>query len=74
MHPDRAGAAAGMTLFFHPSDQLPGVDPFPPANFQERVPQLRLQPHAGSAAARHDVPVDQSTARHGTPSFCTDRS
>jgi hypothetical protein len=68
-HPDRAGPAARMANRFDVADQPVDVLVLALADLGQRIPKLRLQPHAGAATLGNDIAIDESTACHGCPLF-----
>ena len=54
----RAGPPSRMAGFFDLADQGAHVLTLPFADFEQRVPQLRLQPHAGPAASGDNVTIN----------------
>src|SRR6185437_5460469 len=63
-HPHRAGATAAVPGFLDPADQGAHVLAFPLTDFQQCVPEFRLQPHAGSSTRGDDIAIDKTTDRH----------
>lgn len=64
-HADGAGASATVTGRFHPAYDAVQILGLAIADLQQRVPKLRLKPHAGAATLGHDIPIDQTTAHGG---------
>src|SRR5579863_2542656 len=48
-------------------DELVDVLAFAPTDLLQRIPQFRFEAHAGSAALRHHVAIDQTSTLHGCP-------
>lgn len=69
-HPHGAGAATLMPILLYAADHRTHVLAFPFADFQQRIPQFRLETHAGASALGDDIAIDQTTDRHGRPHLC----
>ena len=64
-HPNRASAAAAVAARLDLANQAVDVSALARTDLGEGIPQFGFQAHAGAAALRDDVSIDQATARHG---------
>jgi hypothetical protein len=65
---NRAGTPAGVPPLFDFSHQGTHILSLSVTDFEQRLPQFRLQAHAGAAAFSDNVTIDKATVRHGDPS------